>query len=321
MIGIKSPDRSAREEIEKEVEDIQKNAIYQQIDNVIKILKLEGVEILTINDAIKKYSWIGKYIKKPLSGYFIRVRGMQKAPISTCFLIDTPNIKQHLTNVIVVEENAKVTFRTLCAANRANLSSVHTDYTKLILKENAEIRIEHLHRWGTRDFVSMALNVEMGKNSKLEYVYRSLESPKKLYSVTKGICEENATAKILASVVTENSIIKINDEFWLIGDKSSAVIKFRVAGREKGYAKTVSKIVAEGGNTKGHLDCQGLMISENSELDMIPELISRNKTATLTHEASIGRITEDVLTYLKARGLTESSAIDLIVAGFLATNV
>jgi hypothetical protein len=50
---------------------------------------------------------------------------------------------------------------------------------------------------------------------------------------------------------------------------------------------------------------------------LVPELVNENKDALLTHEASIGRISEEELNYLRARGLSENEAIDLIVAGFL----
>lgn len=59
----------------------------------------------------------------------------------------------------------------------------------------------------------------------------------------------------------------------------------------------------------------GLLLDGNSSIDAVPELL--NKDATLTHEASIGRISEEELSYLRSRGLTEDEAIGLIVTGFL----
>ena len=320
MIKISVREEEIRE-IEKEISEIEKDAIYKQIDNVIKVMKLEGVEILTIEDAYKKYDWVKKYIRKPLSGYFMRIEGVQKAPISTCFLIERPNIRQNLTNLIVLEKGAKVLFRTLCASALTNISSVHTDYTKLIMKENSEMTIEHIHRWGNRSFVAMSLDADLEKNAKLNYTYRSLESPRELYSFTKGKCHENATANVVVATLAEKSKIIMNENFWLQEDNASAIVKLRVVGKEKGFVKATSRVVAEGTNTKGHLDCQGLMVADDTELDLVPELNSKNRTAMLTHEASIGRITDDVLTYLKARGLTENEAIDLIVSGFLSTKI
>jgi len=66
----------------------------------------------------------------------------------------------------------------------------------------------------------------------------------------------------------------------------------------------------------GHV-CMGLLLSENSSIQAIPELINRNKDVSLTHEASVGKISEEALNYLRSRGLTEDEATDLIITGFL----
>jgi Fe-S cluster assembly scaffold protein SufB len=60
-----------------------------------------------------------------------------------------------------------------------------------------------------------------------------------------------------------------------------------------------------------------IVIDKNSKISLIPELICQNKKAQITHEASIGKISEEELNYLRMRGLTEDEAINLIVSGFL----
>ncbi len=70
--------------------------------------------------------------------------------------------------------------------------------------------------------------------------------------------------------------------------------------------------------SKGHLDCQGLLAAKTAKISFVPGLVCKNKDAQITHEASIGKISEEELTYLRMRGLTEDEAIDLIINGFLA---
>jgi Fe-S cluster assembly scaffold protein SufB len=59
------------------------------------------------------------------------------------------------------------------------------------------------------------------------------------------------------------------------------------------------------------------LVSGKSEIDTIPELISKNKKSELTHEASVGKIKEEELWYLMSRGLNEEEATSMIVNGFL----
>ncbi len=41
----------------------------------------------------------------------------------------------------------------------------------------------------------------------------------------------------------------------------------------------------------------------------------------LTHEASIGRLAEDEINYLQARGFIYDEAVSLLVRGFITTDV
>jgi Fe-S cluster assembly scaffold protein SufB len=77
------------------------------------------------------------------------------------------------------------------------------------------------------------------------------------------------------------------------------------------------RILCEADDGRGHISCRGLMLSDEAEIYTIPELISRRMNASLTHEAAIGRISEDQLIYLMSRGLSREEAESLIVRGFL----
>ena len=62
------------------------------------------------------------------------------------------------------------------------------------------------------------------------------------------------------------------------------------------------------------------MLSDNAEVSAIPCLVSRRMNSELTHEAAIGRISEEQLFYLTARGISREEAESLVVRGFLDTS-
>ncbi|MHA1722582.1 MAG: SufD family Fe-S cluster assembly protein [Candidatus Baldrarchaeia archaeon] len=301
----------------KNVLNVKEKHHYLQKDHEVNIFPAKGVELLKIVEAAEKYPWIKKHIPKPSEGYFLRIKETVKIPLSGCFLIASPKVKQKPTNLIVIEENVQATIRTLCAAELPDLAGSHIGFTKLILKNGSKLRIEHLHKWGKRDTVISSLNVLLDKNSQLNYNYKSLQSPRKLGLITKAEILDNASLSLTIAVDAMNSKISTKEICKLAGVKSRGEIKLRFVGRDDSYVKALSKILGIGNEAVGHLDCQGLLLSEFSKIDLIPELVSQNKTVMLTHEASIGRISEDVLLYLRSRGLTEEEAINLIVTGFL----
>ncbi|MDI6886840.1 MAG: SufD family Fe-S cluster assembly protein, partial [archaeon] len=113
-----------------------------------------------------------------------------------------------------------------------------------------------------------------------------------------------------------NSKIGIFDKVELSGKNSQAIVRLRLVGRKNSQFEAMSIISAKK-SSRGHLDCQGLLVANSAKISLTPRLICQNKNAQLTHEASIGKISEEELTYLRMRGLSEKEAIDLIITGFL----
>lgn len=294
-----------------------KNANYTQIDHKEKIISVEGVEIEKISEAAKKYKWIKNYIqRKPSEGYFIWVKKTQKVPLLTCMQIASSKVKQSLDNLIVIEPNISAVFRGICSSKSGNLSGSHVAKGKIVLRENSALNYGHLHSWGKDDVVITDYEFLLEKSSKLVYNYKSLSSPKNLSLISKIVCNEFSSADIELAGVAENSKIEINDQIILKGKMSSGMLKLRFAGKENSIINSKSTIVAEA-EGKGHLDCQGLPVNKSAVIILTPEIVCKNNQAQITHEASIGKISEEELFYLQSRGLTETEAINLIINGFL----
>lgn len=295
--------------------------VYTQIDNKTpKICQISGTEILPSKTAWKKYNWTKKYFqKKPKQGYFIWVKKNISSYLSTCVSIAAKNTKQNLQNLLVIEKNLKVNLQGTCASQRKNLSGKHQAKGKIILKENSVLRYEHIHSWGENDIVETDYQFILEKNSKLDYFYKNFQSPKKIKINTQINAFEKASANLNIIINSVQSNIDINDILILKEKNSSGIIKLRLVAKKNSKITARSQVRAEA-ESKGHLDCQGLLTDSEknkSIIKLIPELVCQNKKAQITHEASIGKISEEELNYLRMRGLTEKQAIDLIINGFL----
>jgi Fe-S cluster assembly scaffold protein SufB len=76
-------------------------------------------------------------------------------------------------------------------------------------------------------------------------------------------------------------------------------------------------IIGEVAGSRGHMECNGLLLAEDGVIHAIPELEGRSPAIALSHEASVGMISREELAYLMASGLGEESARSLIIQGFL----
>ena len=282
-----------------------------------KICSLKEAEVLSSQKAWQKYSWARKYFsQKPQSGYFIWIKRQPSSVLATCINISKSHIKQKMQNLLIIEKGLKVKMKGFCSSQRRNLSGFHQAQGKIIIKENSVLDYEHSHFWYKDDILKTDYHFFLDKKAKLNYFYQILSSPKESKINTSLILLENSSADINISGRFSKTKAEIKDNLILKGKNSSGLVKLRLIGQEKSQIDSFSQIKAEK-ESKGHLDCQGLLIDEKAEISLSPQLICQNKNAQLTHEASIGRISEEQLTYLRMRGLSEKQAINLIISGFL----
>ena len=295
-----------------------KNVNYWQIDNKTKsISELEGIIILPSSKAWGKFRWTRRYFKKePKEGYFVWAKKQISHPLSTCISIANKNVEQKLNNLLVIEKGLNIKIRGTCNVLHKNLCGAHRAQGNIILKEGSRLNYDHVHSWGKEDIVETNYKFLLEKDANLKYTYKSLFNPKKLKINTALIGLENSNAVINLFSNCLDTKIDIKETVLLKERDASGVVKLRLVGRRGSKVKARSTIITEA-SAKGHLDCQGLLIDPGAEISLSPELICKDKNAQITHEASIGKISEEELNYLRMRGLSEEKAIDLIINGFL----
>ncbi|MDP2800036.1 MAG: SufD family Fe-S cluster assembly protein, partial [Deltaproteobacteria bacterium] len=80
-------------------------------------------------------------------------------------------------------------------------------------------------------------------------------------------------------------------------------------------------LVGEVPGIKAHLECKGLILSEKGIIRAIPELEGQASGVDMSHEAAVGKIAQEEIEYLMARGLSEEEATSTIVRGFLNVQI
>ncbi len=294
-----------------------KSANYVQInDRVLKVLEKKGVEILPVREAWEKIKSIRKYFKKPPKcGYYVKVKKSIQFPLVLCMLISKERFKQELDNLLIVEENVECNIYATCSSVFTDLCALHKAGGKIILKKGSKVNYFHFHRWGSYDKVLTNYQIILERGSSLSYLYKCTLAPQNLELKTSITAGEGSNVHTRVILDARGGISKAMEHI-LLKKRASAISEYRVVGRDGANVEIEGKIEALE-NSKGHLDCRGLILDSDSKISLSPVLVNRSKDAILTHEASIGKIFDEQILYLKARGLSEEEAINLIVTGFL----
>ena len=77
------------------------------------------------------------------------------------------------------------------------------------------------------------------------------------------------------------------------------------------------KVAPGATNAVASVRCDALMLDDHSRSDTYPYIDIQEDDTSLTHEATVGKVSQDQVFYLMSRGLTENEAQNLIVQGFL----
>jgi Fe-S cluster assembly scaffold protein SufB len=137
-----------------------------------------------------------------------------------------------------------------------------------------------------------------------------------MYPVT--YCGKNARTMTQTVIhASQDSKIDIGSKVVLEGENSRAELISRSIATDQADVTARGEIVGSAAGVKGHLECIGLMLSNTARIHSIPELEATVEDAELSHEAAVGRISEEEIAYLTARGLSEDEAAGAIVRGFL----
>lgn len=293
-----------------------------------KILEEYGVIYTSIKEGFERYpDIIEKYGLKLVTidpkqvdnGILLYVpRGVKLVdPIYTCLALGKRGYVQKIYNLYVIEDDAEA------IATKGCLTLVpegaHVGVTEAYVGRNAKLHSIMIHNWMPEITVSSITKVRLLDNSIFHSYYVNLTSVKKIdYGVELNIDGENAKARSDMVVFGRgDSDMYYWSEARLNAPGSSAELISRMVGEDKARVEVKSSIVSRAPRTTGHIECQGLQLSRDSVLATTPSLKSFVNDTVLTHEASIGRISEEELEYLMAHGFTEEEAVSIIVRGFV----
>lgn len=315
---------------------------YLQCGDVSEISSpdVDGVELLTVMEAIEKYPEVRReYLFKAVNplknrftrgvnevsprGYFIRVKkGVKvKAPLHAGFLMNEERSSMFNHNIVILEEGASLHLVTGCVSGCGIERGVHASVTEFYVGPGAELINTGIHDWGPGFVVIPVTGAVIDRDGSYTANFYSVKIPERMEiePVIHLMGRGASTRQVTVTVGTPGTFCKTGGTVMLYGDESSAELISKTASFG-GTSVQSGLLVGAGKNCRGHVDCSGLILGETGIIKAVPGLKTIHPDARMSHEASIGRINQGEVNYLQSKGFDETSAVDLIVRGFLDTD-
>lgn len=306
----------------------------------------ESVEIMGMNIALDKYNWLKDYMWKAVAvdsdkytaqtalrekeeggsgGYFIRsLPGSKEVfPLQACMFIGDEKVMQTAHNIIIAEENSELHIITGCATGEDVSSALHVGVSEFYLKKGAKITFTMVHNWAEQVEVRPRTGIMVGDDSTYISNYILTSPVKSIQSYPTAYCTGKNSKVLFQSILggQKDSVLDMGSRVLLEGEGSSSEIISRAVSKEKSQIYSRGHLAGRVPNVKGHLECHGLVLSDDSMIYAVPELEGSSTDLEMSHEAAVGKIAEEEVMYLTSRGLTEEEAASMIVRGFLSMDI
>lgn len=311
-----------------------------------EVLEKAGVIFCSISEAVHKHpDLVKKYLGTivPLSdnyyaalnaavftdGSFCYIPKGVRCPIdlSTYFRINAKDTGQFERTLLIADEGSYVNYLEGCTAPQRDENQLHAAVVELVALEKAEIRYSTVQNWYTGDkhgrggiynFVTKRGKC-VGAHSKISWT--QVESGSAItWKYPSVILQGDYSEAAFFSVALTHDYMQADTGTKMIhigkNTKSTIISKGISADRSQNTYRGLVKILPSAENARNYSQCDSMLVGDQCSANTYPYLEVKNKTATLEHEASTSRISEDQIFYMRSRGLDMEKTISLLVNGF-----
>jgi Fe-S cluster assembly protein SufB len=334
------------------VEGARKVAVDAVFDSVSvattfrKELEDAGVIFRSISEAIKEYpDLIRKYLGKVVpmhdnyfatlncavfsDGTFVYIPKGVKCPmeLSTYFRINAENTGQFERTLIVAEAGSYVSYLEGCTAPMRDENQLHAAVVELVAMDDAEIKYSTVQNWypgdengkgGIYNFVTKR-GLCQGRNSKISWTQVETGSAVTWKYPSCVLNGENSVGEFYSVALTNNYQQADTGTKMIHNGKntrSTIISKGISAGHSDNTYRGLVRVGPNAENVRNFTQCDSLLLGDQSGAHTVPYIEVRNPTATIEHEATTSKISDDQMFYAQQRGLDEEAAVSLIVNGF-----
>jgi len=309
-------------------------------------LAKEGVIFCSISEAVHRYpDLIKRYLGKvvPINdnffaalnsavfsdGSFVFIPKNTQCPmeLSSYFRINSGDTGQFERTLIIAEESSSVSYLEGCTAPMFDTNTLHAAVVELIALDDASIKYSTVQNWysgdkegkgGIYNFVTKRGRCK-GNRSKISW--SQVETGSSItWKYPSCLLEgENSIGEFYSVALTNNKqIADTGTKMIHIGKntKSTIISKGISAGSSKNSYRGLVQISPNAIGAKNYSQCDSLLIGDQGQANTYPYIQSQQKEASIEHEASTSKISEDQLFYLQSRGIGSEEAISMMVSGF-----
>jgi Fe-S cluster assembly protein SufD len=223
-------------------------------------------------------------------------------------------------NLVVVERGASVTFIEEFTSPDVDGQAFASPATEIIIGDDATVRYVTAQHWGQGVYTIGAQIAKVGNNSSLDWAAISLGGKLQHIEAETYLGGNGAKVDWMASTFAGPGQTLLTAP-WLrhVGANTDGHMDFKTVVNADGYTvfDGMIKIEKRSRGTISRLEEHAIHLSQKARSDSIPGLmIDTNDVQRAGHASTSGQVDEEMLFYMRSRGIARDEAIHMIVTGF-----
>jgi Fe-S cluster assembly protein SufB len=241
-------------------------------------------------------------------------------PLQAYFRINARNMGQFERTLIIAEEGSFVHYIEGCTAPVYSTNSLHSAVVEIVCMKDSRVRYTTVQNWANNVYNLVTKRAVAYENSVMEWIDGNIGSKRTMKYPSIYLKGEGAKGIVVSMAYAgKDQEQDTGTKIFHFAPNTTSEIIAKSVGQYNGkttYRGMVS--IGKGAtNSSVSVKCDALLIDDESSTDTIPVNIVNEEDTEIAHEASVSRMKDVQLNYIRSRGITADDASSMVVNGFM----
>ena len=224
--------------------------------------------------------------------------------------------------LVVLEEGAEATLvRETASVGRGDVQALHAGAVELFVGQGAKLRFVNVQNWDASTWHFSRERALVGADASIQWTVGGLGSRLSKVNQEVALMGPGSDAQVNGVMFTtgkQHLAYFTRQDHVAPHTKSDLLYKAGLKDSSRIVWKGMIRVEKDAQRTDAYQKDDNLILSDRARADSIPGLEIEANDVRCTHGATAGRVDEEMVFYLQARGVPKATAVRLIVEGFFA---
>ena len=241
-------------------------------------------------------------------------------PLQAYFRLNMASIGQFERSIIIADEGSQVHYVEGCTAPQYSRNSFHSGVIEIFVKKGARVRYTTIQNWSTNVYNLVTQRAIVSEKGTMEWVDSNLGSKTTMKYPSCYLMGAGAHGEILSMAFAgPGQDQDAGGKMLHLAPNTSSKITSKSISKGGGRSSFRGLLYVKKGatNSRANIVCDALILDPISRSDTYPTIESAESQVLISHEASVSKVSDEQLFYLKSRGLSDEEATTMVVSGFI----